>query len=405
MRILFLSSWFPYPPINGAKVRVNNLLRPLLSRHEVTLISFVNTLSSQKVSEEIESARQAFRGIVAVPAEKTNRQASILGLFSPLPRSVKANYSARMAGAIGDALMSGRFDVVIASEVGDGTGIAYYASIVRRCPKILDDLEIALYIDRLSQSPSLLGRFRFHLGWLKMQRYLRDLTRRFDACTAPSALEENYIRRRVSSDIRLEVIPHSLDLDHWRLDGSVAPQQGSLVFSGALTYFPNRDGVAFFLEEVMPLISRSAPEANLTVLGDADGFDSAARQATGRVNFSGHCWDVRPSVQKAWATVVPLRHGSGTRVKILESMALGTPVISTSKGAEGLEVTPEEDILIADGPGEFAAQTLRLLRDPWLRTTLSVNGRRLIEDKYDMRVVGERFNQLIESVVEAGKRA
>ena len=102
-----------------------------------------------------------------------------------------------------------------------------------------------------------------------------------------------------------------------------------------------------------------------------------------------------------WACVVPVRIGGGTRLKILEAMALGTPVIATTKGAEGLVVTPEANILVADDPAQFAAQPVRLLRDLTLRRRLAENGRRVVEEKYSWRSIGEQFNQLLESVVDA----
>jgi polysaccharide biosynthesis protein PslH len=107
---------------------------------------------------------------------------------------------------------------------------------------------------------------------------------------------------------------------------------------------------------------------------------------------------VRIPVSEASVCVIPIRQGGGTRIKILEAMALGTPVVATSKGAEGLDVTPEHDILLADEPAAFAAQVLRLLSDGGLRERLSTNARRLVEGKYDWRNIGRRFVDLVEEV-------
>jgi glycosyltransferase involved in cell wall biosynthesis len=122
------------------------------------------------------------------------------------------------------------------------------------------------------------------------------------------------------------------------------------------------------------------------------------------VEVTGYVEDVQSLVASAWACVVPIREGGGTRLKILEAMALGIPVVSTSKGAEGLDVTPEQDILIADEPPEFAAQVVRLLRKPGLRERLAGNARRLVEEHYDWRTSGHKFVRLVESVREGANR-
>jgi len=113
---------------------------------------------------------------------------------------------------------------------------------------------------------------------------------------------------------------------------------------------------------------------------------------------------VRPLVAEAWACVTPIRQGGGSRLKILEAMALGTPVVSTAKGAEGLDLTPGEEILIADGPAEFAAQVVRLLGDAGLRARLAVHGRRAVEARYDWRAIGAQFVDLVESTVQERDR-
>jgi glycosyltransferase involved in cell wall biosynthesis len=118
------------------------------------------------------------------------------------------------------------------------------------------------------------------------------------------------------------------------------------------------------------------------------------------VILTGYLNDIRPCVAQSWACVVPLRVGGGTRLKILEAMALGTPVVSTSKGAEGLEATHGDDILIADMPAEFADAVLRLLDDKALRARLAANGRRLVESRYGWEVIGEKLDQLLRKVVE-----
>jgi glycosyltransferase involved in cell wall biosynthesis len=130
-----------------------------------------------------------------------------------------------------------------------------------------------------------------------------------------------------------------------------------------------------------------------------DGVPVDRLPANDGLVLTGYLDDVRPTVARSWACVVPLRVGGGTRLKVLEAMALGTPVVSTSKGAEGLEVTSGEDILIADEPADFADATLRLLDDPALRAELAANGRRLVRGRYGWDQIGEELNRFLHQVV------
>ena len=197
---------------------------------------------------------------------------------------------------------------------------------------------------------------------------------------------------------RVVVVPNGVDLDWYKGDFG-APEPGTLVFPGALTYNANFDAMTFFLHQVFPLIKARRPGAILRITGKTNGVLVDRLPLDESVILTGYLDDVRPTVAQSWACVVPLRVGGGTRLKVLEAMALGTPVVSTSKGAEGLEVTPGEDILIADEPTEFADAVLRLLDDPALRAKLAANGRRLVRERYGWEQIGKKLDQLLHQVV------
>jgi glycosyltransferase involved in cell wall biosynthesis len=139
---------------------------------------------------------------------------------------------------------------------------------------------------------------------------------------------------------------------------------------------------------------------HLKITGRSNGVVLNELSLSDGVEFTGYLDDIRPTVGSSWVCVVPLREGGGTRLKILEAMALGTPVVSTSKGAEGLEVTHGENILVADDPAEFARHTLAVLKDQQLRSRLSANARRLVETKYDWNMSGAKFEALLSELVE-----
>jgi glycosyltransferase involved in cell wall biosynthesis len=195
------------------------------------------------------------------------------------------------------------------------------------------------------------------------------------------------------------VVPNGVDLDRYK-GRFGTPEPGTLVFPGALTYGANFDAMEFFLSDIFPLVKAQRPDVSLRITGGYDGVPVERLPLGYGVELTGYLDDIRPAVAQSWVCVVPLRVGGGTRLKILEAMALGTPVISMSKGAEGLDVTHEENILIADDPDDFAQAVIRLLGDEDLRAGLSANGRRLVKKCYSWETCTQKLEQLLYQVIE-----
>jgi glycosyltransferase involved in cell wall biosynthesis len=263
------------------------------------------------------------------------------------------------------------------------------------------DIDVSLGYQRYQawiDAHSSVRGLRYWVSWQKTRCYEWRLIKRFDACTVVAPEELKFVRRTFhGTGARFHLSENGVDCTHNR-PGLAPTVPGSLVYNGALTYSANYDAVKYFLADVYPLIRNQEAGVSLTVTGSTSGVKLQDLSLDESVCFSGHVVDVRPVVAGASVCVVPIRQGGGTRLKILEAMALGTPVVATSKGAEGLDVTPERDILIADEPSEFAVQVVRLLRHPALRRRLAANGRRLVEQRYEWAQIGERFVELIEDV-------
>ena len=400
MKILFISSWFPYPPINGAKIRIYNLIRELSKNHEITLLAFARTIPIAEARSQINTLEQFCRKIEVVPAQEFAPRSftALKGFFSSKPRSVVQTYSSEMAQLFNKYVNTNDYDVVIASEVGGPGVVSLLAASVTRTPVILDAIEISLLKDAY-YNQSLGGRrSRNGLTWLKVKKFTRDVLRQANACTDPSLQEKNNILEIAPEFSPIEVIPHSLDLA--RFNSSFGhPRAKSLVFTGSFTYHANQDAAYFFLGEIYPRLKDLVPEAVIQIVGSTDGADLSDWPIDDSVTFTGLIKDVRPIVAQSCVSVVPLRMGAGTRLKIIESMALGTPVISTSKGAEGLEVKNGENILLADDADTFAQAINELIRNPGLREKLSANGRQLVVEQYSSEVMGQRFNSLLERVI------
>jgi glycosyltransferase involved in cell wall biosynthesis len=403
VRILFLSSWFPYPPDNGARIRTFNLLRQLARRHEIALLSFIQDEGVKQ--SELDAVSSFCRVLGTVPQRhfQPSRPQALFRLLSMRPRSLAETYSPQMAALVRDALHQHPFDLIIASEIGPGLDTAPYIIDADTLPRVIEDLELSMIWNKIRAQNTWAGQVRHKLTWLKLRHYAARLLRRVDGCTVASEQERILLQNIVSDFEPLAVIPNGLDLARYR-DGWGPPAPDTLVFPGALTYQANFDAMFFFLKEVFPLVRARKPGVTLRITGRTDGVPVHRLPAEGSVVFTGYLEDVRPVVAQSWVCVVPLLTGGGTRLKILEAMALGTPVVSTSKGAEGLEVTPGHDILIADEPAEFADAVLRLLSDETLRARLSANGQKLVRERYGWDQIGEKLDHFLRQVVQGYER-
>lgn len=399
MNILLLSRWLPYPPTNGSKIRIFNILRQLAPAHDVTLLAFGE--SSDRVDDVMLRALAPYCSRIRVVPYRRFQPASrkaCLGFFSPQPRSLVDTFSPEMMATVRDACDRCHYDLIIASQLA----MIPYALAGKGIPALLEELELSVFLDETRCGRPLRQRLRARLTWLKLSTYVRRVLPRFTACTVVSELEKEHLRAIAPTYRAVSVIPNAVDLrDYAETFGPARPR--SLVHAGALSYGANYDAVRFFLTEMYPSVAQAIPQVTFRITGATVGIDLTALPRHPGVEFTGHVPDIRPLVAESWASVVPLRIGGGTRLKILEAMALGTPVVATSKGAEGLAVSHGDNILLADSPQEFTDTVVALLHSPSLRARLADGGRRLVETRYDWRVVGQDLLRLLEQV--AAERA
>jgi len=308
-------------------------------------------------------------------------------------------YSQRMQETVERLWEEEDFSLVIASQ----SVTAPYAATLKDVPKVFEEIELTTLQEQYTRQSDVLHRLRYGLMWWKTRRFMARLLCQFDGCTVVSPQERANVLDIVgatcfSNPSSLTVVPNGVDLE--RYEGHFGkPKPGTLIFPGALTYIANFDAMEFFLSEVFPLVKARHPDVTLRITGKADGVPVNRLAMDENVTLTGYLEDIRPAVAQSWICVVPLQIGGGTRLKILEAMALGTAVVSTSKGAEGLDVTPGQDILIADEPTAFASAVLRLLGDGELRTRLAVNGKKLVRERYGWEQIGEKLDLFLHQVV------
>lgn len=395
MRILVLSTWFPYPLSQGSKIRAYYLIKNLAQRHEVALISFEDVPVEPSWINPIREICQKVELVPRNPFSHT-RWTDLSGWLSPKPSIAITSHSSEMNDRVQQLGADWNPQCVVAFTFIT----APYALQFHHIPKIvdIDNLMSPMLFQTYRRAKNPLRRFKSWLAYQKFQRYETWLYRQFNLGLVVSDRDRLAVINQVGlQPTHVGNVPNGVDTTlNQSLGGE--PKPNSLVFNGALTYSANYDAMNYFLRDIFPAIRAQVPEAHLTITGATTGVPISELPTDEHVTFSGYLNEVGPQVSGSWVSVAPLRMGGGTRLKILEAMALGTPVVSTSKGAEGLDVENGKHLIIADSPNEFATQTVRILQNRELRQSLSTQAAQLVKEKYDWTDIGRRFCELVENL-------
>ncbi|MGO4220686.1 glycosyltransferase family 4 protein [Lysobacter sp. TAF61] len=394
-RILALTSRLPYPPREGHQLRAWHLLKALASRHEVTLLSF---LRRDDTLDEAGPLRDVLARLETFPiASEHSRPALAAALLrGTLTRSpfLAAKYDSpalrrRLAELSRDADLV-HFDMLPLMAHADcvpaGVPVALNAH----------NVEHHLLAKRAQIEPGLAARAFLSTQVAPLRAFERAACLRADAILACSDPDAQSLRE-LAPGCDVEVIANGVDLDNNR-PAADAPDPRRLVFVGQMGWFPNRDGVDWFLQSVFPKILAARPDAQFVLVGKADGFQVPEPVAT-NVRLAGFVDDLRPHVHEAAVYVVPLRAGSGTRLKVLEAMALGKAIVTTTIGSEGIALRHDESALFADDAGSFAAAVVTLMDSPDKVARMAAAARQLAEQRYGWDAIGaqllDRYGRLL----------
>jgi len=392
-RILALTSRVPWPPTEGHQLRSWHVLAALAARHEVTLLSCLRTDDRADVDDPLH-ARLA--GFEALPIASEQSRAALGGalarsLLAREPFVVAKYASAAMRARV--ARLVAHADAVhvdmlpLLSCVPDGV----------RVPIVLNAHNVE---HRLLQQRATAERHIAMRAFLRLQAPLLQLYET-EACRSAAAVlacseADGAALRTLAPMTPVHVVPNGVDLESHRPLPPTLPKQ--LVFVGQMGWFPNREGVEWFLAKVFPRILAHHPECRFTLVGKPSGIVIPASVAHA-TDVTGFVPDVRPPVHAASVYVVPLLSGSGTRLKVLEAMALGKAIVTTTIGSEGIALRNGEDALFADDAQAFAAAVGRLLEAPDEVARLGAAARRLAEERYGWDAIGRTLLNLYDDVL------
>ena len=367
MHILWVKNELLHPLDKGGRIRTYEMLRRLRDHHRITYVALDDGTITP---EQRARAKEYCDDLVLAPWRRAPLRgwrralAIVRNVFSSLPFALAPYRSAAMMQVIRERCTTGddRADVVVCDFLVPALNVPHGLP----CPVVLFQHNVEAMIwerrTRVARNPVM----RLYMGeqWRRMRRVEREQCLRFDHVLAVSPEDAAVFRQAYGVD-RVSSVPTGVDTDFFRPSGTVSRKPASIVFTGSMDWMPNEDGMDWFVEEILPRIERAEPEATLTIVGrNPTARVKALAEGRPRVTVTGTVADVRPYLEAASVVVVPLRVGGGTRIKIYEAMGMERAVVSTTIGAEGLDVQDGKHIILADDPAAFADAVVGLLRSP-----------------------------------------
>jgi len=397
LRILFLAQRVPYPPHRGDKITTYHEIKHLSRSHEVVVACLADGVEDLRHDGGLKPFVRAIEAIPVSPAKARIRALASIVTGSPLTLAYYREPA--LFDRIRNLVRSYSFDLILAYS----SSMAQYAEEFNDVPRImqfadLDSVKWRFY----AECHSIPWRWIFALEAERLLRYERRIGTTFSHSLLCTPQEVDDFRRLIPEG-RVSLVGNGVDLDYFQpSDGPTSPS--SLIFVGTLDYFPNVDGVVWFCRQILPLIRTRVPDATFTICG---ARPSRAIRDLGRlpgVVVTGAVPDVRPYMRGSSVCVVPLRIARGIQNKLLEAMAMGLPVVTTSAAFKGVDADRDRDLCVADEPELFAESVVRLLRDESLRLQMGRAARETAERSYAWERAYSQLDEVVESVTGQGAR-
>ena len=386
MRVLFIVEEIPWPLDRGDRIRAYHLLKRLGNNHDVTLVCFNR---EKEFTDKEKVIRSVTNKVVYIPLSK--RQMYINVLLHPfLPVTTGARASFSMKNKINELVAQYKYDLVYVYQLK----MAWHTGVLINTPVIIDYTDaLSLYKKRMSYYCKGITRWWHNFESARLLNYERIALGKCRLGLFASSEDMNYMRQ-YSSKNNIRLLPNGVDTDYFKQSHLVNGK--NLLYFGNLAYPPNVDGLKYFLTSLFPAIKSAVPGCKLYIAGKNI---PAWAKSVGGVVAVGYVEDIREYLRKCAVIVCPLRYGAGTRIKILEAMAAGKPVVSTTLGCEGIRVNAGLDIEVADEPAEFSYKVINLLENAAARESMGRQAAKLVESLYSWTVVADQLNNLLEEIV------
>ena len=400
-KILWVKSGPLHPPDTGGKIRTLQMLREISRRHEVTYLSLKPAHEPLHDDEDRDSyaAKKVWIEHEQAPRRSLKFFAQLAGnALSSKPYALSRYYSSACRDELLTLNEAGLFDLIVSDFLPPAQ---HFTGWHRRTPTVLfqHNMESQIWKRMAANHSSRWARMYFSLQHRRMLRWEKLLSARFDGVITVSPEDSRFAREHYGLMNVLGEVPPGVDTEFFRPSINEKMISPRLAFLGSMDWLPNGEGALWFAREVLPRIRESVPEAKLRIIGRRPATEvRRLAEQDENIEVTGTVDDVRPWLADCAAMVVPLLSGGGTRIKILEAMAQGLAVISTTVGAEGLPFENGKHLMLADDPASLAEVCVRLMNDAAKRDLLAMAARDEVVARYSWAAAAEKFCTLCERV-------
>jgi glycosyltransferase involved in cell wall biosynthesis len=394
MKILMLTPYLPYPLLSGGQIRTYNLLKKLADKHEITLFALIKNDQKRRHIPHLEKFCKKVK--VFKRSEKPFTVKNIVKTaFSSYPFLVMRNHVPEVIEAVKTELATEQYDLIHAET--------FY--MMPHLPQTkIPIILVEQTIEYLGYESYAKKRWR-PLRWLlnldiaKIKHWEKFYWQLADKLVVMSDEDQAYIQRFVDEPDKVVVISNGVDTQWFKQKPQKLPSKPTILYVGTFKWLPNIEAVSFLVEKIWPQIKQTLPDAQLKIVGNAPTKEIKAYGAQDdSIEVTGRVEDIRDAFKQAHVLLAPVFSGKGTRYKILEAMASGTPIVATPTAVEGLKLSHGQQVLVGQDAQSLANLTLKVLNDPVLWKQLSQAGQAFVEQYYDWNLISQKLDKLYQSI-------
>lgn len=390
MKILMLTPYLPYPLWSGGQIRTYNLLKNLAKKHEITLFSFIRDDNENRYKEELLKFCKRVETFKRRPAWSLLN--IILSGFTPYPFLVSIYYSRSLQKAIARELKSDRYNLIHAETFYVMPNIPQTSVPVLLVEQTIEFLVYKHFVETVFLPIRLL----LSLDVAKIKFWEEYYWRKAQKVVAMSLADKDVMRQEVSG-LDVDIVPNGVDTEEFSKLKKHKDKQKTILFVGNFKWLQNKEAVILLVEKIFPGIKRKLPDIKLWIVGRYPSAKIRNYQS-GSIKVSADIADIKTAYAQSSILLAPIYGPGGTRYKILEAMASGLPVVTTSRGIEGLDAEDGKDIVVRDDPESLASATIEVLTKKNLSEKLGRCGKQLVNSYYGWASISEKLDALYEEV-------